>query len=119
MNVFLHYCLNFSANDCVFSLNEIQKVYCVVRKDVNEEERTRKNDVKGFQEVSGKGTKNITNMARMRKPIREMQTKGTNREVKRRCRRDRRVYVESEAERAEETGERGNARTLHKITRKL
>ena len=23
MNVFLHYCLNFSANECVFSLNEI------------------------------------------------------------------------------------------------
>ena len=27
MNVFSHYCLNFSANDCVFSLNEKQKVY--------------------------------------------------------------------------------------------
>ena len=27
MNVFSHYCLTFSANDCVFSLNEIQKVY--------------------------------------------------------------------------------------------
>ena len=26
MNVFSHYCLTFSANDCVFSLNEIQKV---------------------------------------------------------------------------------------------
>ena len=26
MNVFLHYCLTFSANDCVFSLNEIQKM---------------------------------------------------------------------------------------------
>ena len=29
MNVFSHYCLTFSANDCVFSLNEIQKVYFV------------------------------------------------------------------------------------------
>ena len=27
MNVFSHYCLTFSANDCVFSLNEQQKVY--------------------------------------------------------------------------------------------
>ena len=26
MNVFPHYCLTFSANDCVFSLNEMQKV---------------------------------------------------------------------------------------------
>ena len=26
MNVFSHYCLTFSANDCVFSLNEQQKV---------------------------------------------------------------------------------------------
>ena len=27
MNVFSHYCLTFNAIDCVFSLNEIQKVY--------------------------------------------------------------------------------------------
>ena len=27
MNVFSHHCLTFSANDCVFSLNEQQKVY--------------------------------------------------------------------------------------------
>ena len=26
MNVFSHYCLTFSANDCLFSLNDIQKV---------------------------------------------------------------------------------------------
>ena len=30
MNVFSHYCLTFSANDCLFSLNEIQKVYIQV-----------------------------------------------------------------------------------------
>ena len=42
-----------------------------------------------------------------------------NREVKRRCRRDRRVYVESEAEKAEVAGKRSDARTLHEITRKL
>ena len=42
-----------------------------------------------------------------------------NREVKRSYRRDRRVYVESEAERAEEAGKRGDARTLYEITRKL
>ena len=29
MNVFSRYCLTFSANDCVFSLNEQQKVYFV------------------------------------------------------------------------------------------
>ena len=29
INVFSHYCLTFSANDCVFSLNEQQKVYLV------------------------------------------------------------------------------------------
>ena len=29
MNVFSHYCLTFSANDCVFSLNEEQKVYLI------------------------------------------------------------------------------------------
>ena len=33
-------------------------------------------------------------------------------EVKRRCRRDKRVYVESEAEKAGEAGKRGDARTL-------
>ena len=27
MNVFSNHCLTFSANDCVFSLNEQQKVY--------------------------------------------------------------------------------------------
>ena len=42
-----------------------------------------------------------------------------NTEVKRRCRRDRRVYVESEAERAEKAGKRGDVRTLYEITRKL
>ena len=39
-----------------------------------------------------------------------------NREVKRRCRRDRRVYVESEAEKAEVAGKRSDARTLYEIT---
>ena len=29
-NVFSHYCLTFSANDCVFSLNEQQKVYFIL-----------------------------------------------------------------------------------------
>ena len=29
MNVFSHYCLTFSANDCIFSLNEQQKVYYI------------------------------------------------------------------------------------------
>ena len=42
-----------------------------------------------------------------------------NREVKRSCRRDKRVYVESEAERAEEAGRRGDVKTLYKVTRRL
>ena len=60
-------------------------------------------------------------MARTRKQKRDANKKyqGLNREVKRRCRRDKRVYVESEAERAEEAGKRGDARTLYEITRKL
>lgn len=33
--------------------------------------------------------------------------------------RDRRVYVESEAERAKEAGKRSDVRTLYEITRKL
>ena len=35
-----------------------------------------------------------------------------NREVKGRCRRDKKVYVESEAEKAEEAGKRDDTRTL-------
>ena len=64
---------------------------------------------------------NTTNMARTRKQKRDAKKRHQelNREVKRRCRIDRRVYVESEAERAEEAGKRGDARTLYKITRNL
>ena len=58
--------------------------------------------------------KNTTNMARTRKQKRDANKRyqELNREVKRRCRRDRRVYVESKAERAEEAGKRGDSRTL-------
>ena len=68
-----------------------------------------------------KVAKNMTNMARTRKQKRDANQRyqELNREVKRRCRRDRRAYVESEAERAEEAGKRGDARTLYEITRKL
>ena len=68
-----------------------------------------------------KVAKNIMNMARMRMQKRDANKRyqELNREVKRRCRGDRRVYVESEAEGAEEAGKRGDARTLYKITRKL
>ena len=61
------------------------------------------------------------NMARTRKQKRDANKRyqELNREVKRRCRRDKRVYVESEAEKAEEAGRRGDARTLYEITRKL
>ena len=68
-----------------------------------------------------KEAKNTMNMARTRKQKRDANKRyqELNREVKRRCRRDRRVYVELEAERAEEAGKRGDARTLYEITRKL
>ena len=61
------------------------------------------------------------NMARTRKQKRDANKRyqELNRELKRRCRRDKRVYVESEAEKAEEAGERGDARTLYEITRNL
>ena len=42
-----------------------------------------------------------------------------NREVKRSCRRDKRVCLESEAERAEEAGRRGDVKTLYEATRRL
>ena len=78
---------------------------------------------KGKQEDNraAKGGKNTTNMARTRKQKRDASKRyqELNREVKRRCRRDRMVYVELEAKRAEEAGKRGNARTLYAITRKL
>ena len=40
-------------------------------------------------------------------------------EMKRRFRRSKRVYVEAEAERAEEAGERSDVETLHEITTRL
>lgn len=69
----------------------------------------------------GKVAKNITNMARTKQQKRDVHKRypELNREVKKRCRRDRRVYVESEAERVKEAGERGDVRTLYEITRKL
>ena len=68
-----------------------------------------------------KEAKNTMNMARARKQKRDANKRyqELNREVKRRCRRDRRVYVKLEAERAEEAGKRGDARTLYEITKKL
>jgi len=42
-----------------------------------------------------------------------------NREVKRSCRRAKRVYVESMAKRAEEAGRSGDVRTLYEITKRL
>ena len=55
-----------------------------------------------------KEAKNTTNMATTRKQKRDANKRyqELNREVKRRCRRDKRVYVESEAERAEEAWKR-------------
>ena len=39
MNIFSHYCLTFSTNDCIFSLNEIQKVYVAKQGWLNEDRR--------------------------------------------------------------------------------
>jgi len=68
-----------------------------------------------------KVAKNTRNMARTRKQKRDANQRyqELNREMKRRCRRDKRVYVELEAEKAEEAGKRGDARTSYEITRKL
>ena len=58
--------------------------------------------------------KNTMNVARTRKQKRDANKRyqELNREVKRKCTSDKRVYVESEAEKAEEAGKRGGARTL-------
>ena len=65
--------------------------------------------------------KNAVNMARTRNQRRDASKthQELNREVKRSCRRDKRVYVESTAERAEEAGRRDDVRTLYEITRRL
>lgn len=62
-----------------------------------------------------KEAKNTMNMARTRKQRRDANRRyqGLNGYVKRRCRRDSRVYVELEAEIAEEAGKRGHARNLY------
>ena len=68
-----------------------------------------------------KVAKNTAIMSRTRNQKREASKRyqELNREVKTRCRRDRRVYVESEAERAEEAGKRDDVRTLYEIPRQL
>ena len=60
-------------------------------------------------------------MARTRKQRRDASRKQQElkREVKRSCRRDKRVYVESMAERAKEAKGRDDVRTLYDITRRL
>jgi len=60
-------------------------------------------------------------MARARQQKREAKNRcqELNREEKRRCKRDKRVYVESEPEKAEEAEKKGDRRTLYEITRKL
>jgi len=59
-------------------------------------------------------------LARTRNQRRDTSTRHQelNREVKRSCGRDKMVYFESEAERAEEVGRRGDVRTLYEITRR-
>jgi len=68
-----------------------------------------------------KEAKNAVNMARTRNQRRDASRRHQelNREVKRSCRRNKRVYVESMAERAEEAGRRDDVKTLHEITRRL
>jgi len=67
------------------------------------------------------GKENTTNMARTRtqKTDAKQRYQELNREMRRKCREDRRVRVESEAEGGEEAGTRGDSRTLYEITRKL
>ena len=65
--------------------------------------------------------KNAMNMARTRNQTRDASTRHyeLNRKVKKGCRRDKRAYVESEAERVLEAGKRGEVRTLYEITRRV
>ena len=63
-----------------------------------------------------KEAKNSVNMARTRNQRRDASRRH---QVKRSCRRNKRVYVESMAERAEEAGRRDDVKTLHEITRRL
>ena len=58
--------------------------------------------------------KNTMNMAKIRKQKRDANKRypELKREMNKRSRRDGRVYVESEAERAQKAGKRGDARTL-------
>ena len=68
-----------------------------------------------------KEAKNAVNMAKTRNQVRVASARyqELNREVKRSCRRDKRVYVESEAELAEKAGRRGDVMTLYEVTRRL
>ena len=61
------------------------------------------------------------NMTRTRKQRRDASKRyqELNRELKRACRRDKRMYVESAAERTEEAGKRSDVKTLYKITRRM
>ena len=65
--------------------------------------------------------KNAVNMAKTRnqKRVASESYQELYREVKKCCRRDKRVYVESEAERAEEAGRRGDVKVLYEVTRRL
>ena len=65
--------------------------------------------------------KNAVNMVKTRnqKRVATECYQELNREVKRCCRSDKRVYVESEAERAEEAGRRGDVKVLYEVTRSL
>ena len=63
----------------------------------------------------------MVNMGRTRNHRRDASRRHQelNRKVKRSCKRDQRVYVESMMESAEETGRRGDVRILYEITKKL
>ena len=68
-----------------------------------------------------KEAKNAVKMVKTRSQVRVASARyqELNREAKRSCKRDKRLYVESEAERAEEAGRRGNVKTLYKVTMRL
>ena len=77
---------------------------------------TGRGEVMGKHGAGAEMNKNDERWARNKKREASIRYQEFNREEKRRCRKDRRVYVNSEAERAERL-ERGDVRSLYKITR--
>ena len=104
---------------------EIEKGYVEAREEVLRKAKSTKKEwiSKETWEIIERRqvAKNAVNMAKTRnqKRVASESYQEMNREVKRCCKRGKRVYVESEAERAEEAGRRGDVKVLYEVTRRL